>query len=99
MIQLANLSTVTKWLKKFLLCYKDCDDQVHSGRTKSEDSEAMLQVIDTNLMSSALRVSGHFSISQFSMVCQPHNCCKTIQSSQIMAYVSKVLQYLIHPSI
>ena len=56
-----NDSTVTRWFKKFCFYYKN-----------NMDSEIMLRVIKTNLVSKTLRVSGELSIAQSSMIYNLH---------------------------
>ena len=63
---------VTRWLKKICLSYKNLNDQSRSSRPRTVNSEAVLQAIDANSASSTRRVSGEFSISQSSVVCQLH---------------------------
>ena len=46
-----------KWLKKFRSACINLNDQGRSGTPKSVDSLAVLQAIDANLVSSALKVS------------------------------------------
>ena len=53
---------------KFLLRCNKFDNQVRLEGLKAMDSEAMLQVIQANLMSSTKRVSGELSIAQSSVV-------------------------------
>ena len=43
--------------EKFCLGCKNIDKQARSGRHKSMDSEAVLQVIEANMMSSTWRLS------------------------------------------
>ena len=62
------------WLKKFLSGFMNLH-QIRSGRNKSVDSEAVLQVIDPNLACRIQGVSGEFSI--FSVVHQLPNLSKS----------------------
>ena len=71
-------STVTRWLKKCCLGYKNFDNQARADRLKSMDSKSMLIAIETNLASSTLNVSGELGISQFSMVHHLHDLSKSI---------------------
>ena len=48
----ADHRTVTGWFKKFHLGWRNVDDLARSGRRKSEDSEAVLQAIEANLVNS-----------------------------------------------
>ena len=47
------------------------------SRPKTIDSEAVLQAIEVNLVSSTRRVSGKFNTSQSSVVHHPHDCDKS----------------------
>ena len=81
-------STVTRWFKKFCLYYYNLRNQARSSRPKTMDSKAVLQAIETDLMSNTWRVSGELSISQSSMVHHVHvelyfilpKYCKTFES-------------------
>ena len=53
-------STVTRWFEKFCLGYKNLDDQAMPSRPKTIDFKAVFQTIETNLASSAWRVSGEY---------------------------------------
>ena len=44
--------TVTRWLKKFCLDFKNLSDQLRSSRPKTVDSESVFQAIEVNLMNS-----------------------------------------------
>ena len=63
-----DLSTVTKWFKKFFFGYKNFKDQVMSGRLKTINLEAVFKAIEANLASTTKRVSGEHGISQSSPV-------------------------------
>ena len=56
------------WLQKFWSGYRNLDNQARTGRFKTMGSEAMLQVIKANPVSSTWAVSGELSISQSSPV-------------------------------
>ena len=58
--------------------YKNLDNQARLGKSENMDSEAMLQAIQANLVSSIWRVSGKLSISQFRVVYYFHDIGKTI---------------------
>ena len=73
-----DYSAVSRWLKKFHLGCKNLDEQAKSGRPKTVDSEALLQVIEANPASYTQRVSGELSISQSTVVCCLHNFSKSI---------------------
>ena len=68
-----DLSTVTRWFKKFCSGCKNLDDQAKSARPKTEDTKV-------NPASSTWRVSGELGISQTSVVCNFHNLSRKIQS-------------------
>ena len=72
--------TVSRWLKKICLEYKNLNDP-------TVDFEAMLQAIEANPVSSILRVSGELSILQSSVVHHLHNSGKSICHSQIVPHV------------
>ena len=55
------------------------------------DAEAVLQVIQTNLVSSIWRVSGELSIFQSSVVCHFHKLSKSIHSCQTVPHIAKIL--------
>ena len=73
-------STITRWFKKFCSSSKNQDHQAKPGRPNSMDSEAMLQVIEANLVSSIWRVSGKLDISQSSGVHYLHDLGEIIWS-------------------
>ena len=50
-------STVTKWFKKFCSGWKNLDNQVISDKHKTVNSEAVLQKIEANPVSSPWRIS------------------------------------------
>ena len=52
-------STIKRCLKKFLLVSTNLDNQAGLDQPKIVDSEAVLQAIESSLMSSAWRVSGN----------------------------------------
>ena len=83
-----------RWFKKFYSGCKNLDDQASSGKPKTMDSKAMLQ------LSSTQRVSGELSISQSSIVSHLHDLDKSISSCQIVPHITKILQnfLLTHPS-
>ena len=62
-----DLSTVTKWFKKFRSGWKN-DDQAMSGWPKTVHSETALQAIEPNPVSSTWRESSELGISQSSLV-------------------------------
>ena len=90
----ADHSTVTSWFKKICSGYKNLNNQLRSGRPKTIDSKAMLQIIDANPTNKTWRVSGEHSISQSSVVCDLHDVGKNIQSYWIVPHVVKILQNL-----
>ena len=61
-------STVNEWFKKFHSASKNLHYQAMSDKPKSVDSEAALQAIEANLVSSTQRVSGELHISNSSVV-------------------------------
>ena len=83
---------VTRWFKKFCSVGKNLDNQTKSGWFKIVDSEAVLEAIKENLVSSTLRVSGEFGISQSSVVCNHLDLSKSMWSCQIKPHVTKILQ-------
>ena len=58
-----DCNRVTRWLKKFCLGCNKLDNQTKLGRPKFGDSEAVLQAIEANPVSSTQRISGNLSIS------------------------------------
>ena len=58
-----DCDTVIRLFKKFRMDWKNLDNKARLGRPKTIDWEAMLQIIEANLASSAWRVSGDLSIS------------------------------------
>ena len=88
----ADHSTITRWFKTFCSDSKNHDKQARSGRPKTRDSEAALQVIKTNLVSGNWRASSELDLSQSSVICHFHNLGKSIQSCRIVSYVIKILQ-------
>ena len=80
-------STITRLFKKFHLNCKNLDDQV----SLKLGSEAMLQPIEANLVTSTQKVSGKLSISQFSVVHYLHKLGKRIWSCWIVPHVTKIL--------
>ena len=84
--------TVSRWLKKFCSGCKNLNNLARSGKPKSMDSNAMLQVIAANPQSSTQRVSGEFNISQFIVVHFFHDSCKSISCWQIELWAMKILQ-------
>ena len=74
-------NTVTNWLRNFACC-KNLDYQARSGRPKTADLKAMLQVIKTNLALSTQRLWGKLGISQSSVVHHLHNFGKSILNCQ-----------------
>ena len=69
-------TTVTRWLKKCRSSCLNLDDQARWGKLKIEDSEAMFEAIETNLVSSTRRVSGELGISQSVVVSHIHDLFK-----------------------
>ena len=69
-------STMTSWLKKFRSGCKKLDDLARLGRPKTEDSEAVLQVVEANPVRSDGRVSGEISSSLSSGVRHHHDLDK-----------------------
>ena len=59
-----DMTTVTRWSKKFRFSYKNLDNQVISGWPITLDSEARSKAIVVNTISSTRRVSGGFGIWQ-----------------------------------
>ena len=55
--------SVSSGFKKFCSGYKTLDDQKRSGRPKVIDTDAVLQAIESNLMSNFQRVSGELGFS------------------------------------
>ena len=80
-------SPVTKWFKKFHLWYKNLDNQVKSGGPKRVDCKTVLQTIEANQLSSTWKVSG-----KFSMVGHLHDLGSSIQSYQVVHYITKILK-------
>ena len=79
---------VTRWFKKFCLVCKNLDDQAKSGRPKTVDSEAVLQPIEANLVSSTQRVSSELDISQSHVIHHHlHEFGKSIQSCRIFSLI------------
>ena len=74
----ANHRTVTRWLKKFCLGYKNLDNQAKLGRSKIVDSKAKLQATEANSVSSTWRVSGELDLLQSSVVHHLHDLNKNI---------------------
>ena len=91
-----DYSIVTRWLKKFLLCCKDTDDQARSGRPKSVDSDAILKAVEANPVSVIWRVSGEISIVQFDVVRQLHDLGKNIRCCRKISLITKILQNIWH---
>ena len=91
---IVDYNTKTRGLKKFCSDCKIFNDQVKSGRPKSEDSKVVLQAIKSNLASSIQRVSDKLGISQPSVVCHIQKLGKNIQNCQIVLHIIKVLQNL-----
>ena len=87
-----DYSIVTRWFKKFCTGGKNLDDQAKSDRPKIVDSEAILQTIEANPVSSTRRVSGELSLSQSSVVFHIHDLSKYIKSCRIMFHITKILQ-------
>ena len=86
--------TVTRWLKKFHLDCKNCNDQQRSYKTKeSNDSEVVLLAIVASPVSSTWRVSSQLAISQSIMVCHLHVFSKSIQNGWIVARITKIWQF------
>ena len=86
-----NEGAVARWFKKFCSGCKKVDDQARSGRLKIVDSEAVLQALEVNLVSSMQRVSGKLGISQYCIVCHIHDFGKSIQSCWIVPNITKIL--------
>ena len=72
-----NHNTVTRSLKKFRSGYRNLDDKARLDKPKTMDSEAVLQVIEPNPVSSTRRVSGELCISLFSVVHYIHDLGKS----------------------
>ena len=53
-----NHHALTRWFKKFFSGCKNLYNQASASRSKGEDSEVVLQDMETNLASSTQRVSG-----------------------------------------
>ena len=77
---------------KFHSGCKNFDNQPRSGNPQTEDSEAVLQAIETNPVSSIWRVSGVVGIPQLTVVHHLHDRGKSFWSSRIEPYVTKILQ-------
>ena len=60
------------------------------GRLKVEDSEAMLQAVETNPASSKRRVLVKLTSSLSSVVHPLHNLSKSIRSCRIVPHVTKI---------
>ena len=84
-----DLTTVTRWLKKFHCVCKNLDNQIRSSRPKTVGSEMMLQAIEANLWSSTQRVSGEPDISQISVVCHFHDLSKSFLVDEVCLSLPK----------
>ena len=73
-----DYSTITRLFKKFQSCCKNIDNQEMSGSPQTVDCKAVLQTIESNLVSSMQRISGELSSLQYSIVCYFHNLGKSI---------------------
>ena len=81
---------VTRLFKKFRSNLKD-DDQALSVWSKTVDNEAVLQIIEENLVSSIQGVSCEFDISQSSVVCHLNDLNKSIRFNWFVLCVTKIL--------
>ena len=87
-----QLITVTRWSQKFCLGGTNLNNQARSGKPETMNSEAVLQVIQTNLASSTLRVSVESNFSLSSVGSRFHDFDKSIQSCQIGPHDCKILK-------
>ena len=83
-------STVIRGFKTFCSGYKNLHDKASLVRLKTLDSEAVLQVIEANLVGSTRRISGKHDISQSSVVYPLYNLSKY---SQLLTHSSKYKIY------
>ena len=67
---------ITEKFKKFYSGFKNLNDQVISGRSKSVDSEDKLQTVKANSARNIGRVSGEVGISQFGLFYHLHDLSK-----------------------
>ena len=60
----------TCWGQGFKLrsAYENLEDQAKSNRFKSDDSEAVFQTMETNLVNNPQRVRGDLSILNFNVI-------------------------------
>ena len=84
--------------QKHLMCKfhsgcKNADDQARKGWPKTVDSEAVLQTIKANPVSSIWRILGKLGISQSRVVCHLHDPSKSIQRCRIMFHL-RILFFL-----
>ena len=84
-------------VQKLCLHCKNLDDWARSGRTKTGDSEFMLQVLKANPVSSNQRVSGELGISPSSVVCQLDDFSKSFLSCWNVPHVNKILLKIVTP--
>ena len=77
---IVELSTLTRWFKKFHSCWKNLKHQAKSGKPKSVASKAVHQAIDANPVYSSQRVPGELSIRKII-----HNCW-------IISHITKIFQ-------
>ena len=76
-------STVTKWFKIFRSGCKNFGYQKRSLKSKSGDSEAVFEVIESNPTSSTWRESGKLGIVLSSLVCHRHNHGKPSEAAKL----------------
>ena len=92
-----NHNAITRWFKKFCLVCKNLDGQAKLGRPKTRDSEAVLQAMELNLVSSIQSIANKLGISQSCVVCHFHNLNKRIWNCQFVSDFTKILQRLWSP--
>ena len=93
-------STVIRWFKKFCSVCKYLDDHAKSGMDKTVDSEAVLQAIESNLVSCIQRTLSEFSISQSNVACHlPDPQQKHPQLPNCASYGQNIAKLLTHPCI
>ena len=79
-------NTITRWFKKFCLACKNLNDQAKSGRPKTIDSGAFLQVIEVNLASRTQKVESKVGILQSSVFYHLQDLSKSIKSCWIVSH-------------
>ena len=85
--------TVTRWFKKFPSGCKKLVDHSRLSRSKSVESNVVLQILEANPVSSARRVSGELDISLSRAVRHFLGLDQSIRSCcRIVPHVNKILQ-------